>query len=660
MTDNKYKGKILNFHTLLETHQIEIPIIQRDYAQGREDKQEIRNNFLFALFESINDEKPIKLDFIYGSNIEDSFQPLDGQQRLTTLFLLHWYASNKDNINNNSRDLLKKFSYETRITSRNFCEELVFNLIEINNQEEKISDKVIDSSWFFLSWKDDPTIDAMLRTIDDIHKLFYEIDDLWSKLISEKSIISFYFVELEHIGLTDDLYIKMNARGKLLTSFENFKAGFQKHIKEQKYEINVSFEDSFACKIDTIWTDFFWTNFRKKNSIDNALIRLIATIAMIRQSVERNDRIGDRLLTIKRLQDDSNNVKASMFNKNDFEYLFECFELYNNKQDQVSSINLDFPLWHNKPKENLLNEIVFESERASYPQKALFFAQTEYLRKADEISTEHFKNWMRVIKNIISRGDVERNGSRPGYVRSQQTFDGVINLIAELSEGCLDIYTFLSNVNVLKSTFAKDQIEEEKLKAKLILGNINRKKVIFEIEDNDLLRGRIEFVLYCMDFDGDVENFDDDLFVQIQVVLSKYFKKESEVSNDLRRALLTIENNDSYTYYHYWWSFWSVVLSNKRCLIDKFREIEYYIYSDHRIYFKKLILKLIETDLAGIISSFVPPSNFPNWQNRLIKEPDLLDNKSKSNYIAIVEDNSCCYLLKSMRPRDSKGCEEVK
>lgn len=43
---NTYKGEILSFLDLLEKHYVEIPIIQRDYAQGRKDKEEIRLKFL--------------------------------------------------------------------------------------------------------------------------------------------------------------------------------------------------------------------------------------------------------------------------------------------------------------------------------------------------------------------------------------------------------------------------------------------------------------------------------------------------------------------------------------------------------------------------------------------------------------------------------------
>jgi len=34
------------------------------------------------------------------------------------------------------------------------------------------------------------------------------------------------------MGLTDDLYIKMNSRGKPLTTFEQFKANFEKTIRD--------------------------------------------------------------------------------------------------------------------------------------------------------------------------------------------------------------------------------------------------------------------------------------------------------------------------------------------------------------------------------------------------------------------------------------------
>ena len=72
-----------------------------------------------------------------------------------------------------------------------------------------------------------------------------------------------------------------------------------------------------------------------------------------------------------------------------------------------------------------------------------------------------------------------------------------------------------------------------------------------------------------------------------------------------------------------------------------------------------LLLKLIDNSLRDIIENFVPPHNMPNWKIQLIKDPALLD-KNTSHYIAIPEDNSYCYLLKSKRPRDIDGSIKIK
>lgn len=667
MTNKSYKGETLQFFDLIKKQKVEIPIIQRDYAQGRIDAKEVRVNFLNALHDSLNSSIPIKLDFIYGSNINNSFQPLDGQQRLTTLFLLHWYAATIGNeLSAENRALLSKFSYETRITSREFCIALVCNPIYINPiSEEAISTKIIDSNWFFLSWKNDPTIDSMLRTIDDIHKIFSKVDSLWTKLTSSESSISFYYVELENIGLTDDLYIKMNARGKLLTSFENFKATFQKYIDDNKWEVGLEVTNHFALKIDTCWTDYFWHNFKKNNSVDDALMRFISANAMIGLSIG-NSLVDERISKIKQLQENPESVRPEYFTKDSFLYLVKCFEIYDKVLNNKTNIKLPYPFWRHKTENSILSTVVYEDNiystvqnSATYTQKVLFFAQTEYLRRVDSFNELNFQDWMRVIRNIVSRGSLDKDGNRPDVIRSPETFDGVINLINELAKGCENIYQYLSELSNLKSQFSKDQIEEEKNKAKLIISKPQLKQLIFSAEDNELLSGRIEFIFYVIDYDNILDNFSEKDFSNVQKVFATYFNTENSLSNDLRRALLTIEVDGNFEFYNYWWSYWNIIGATKRRLFDRFRELEYYIYSEQKEYFKKLVLLLISKSLKDIAAEFIVPSDFPNWKKRLIKEPDLLDSKGKSNYLAIVEDNSCCYLLKSKRPRDVDGSLKI-
>jgi hypothetical protein len=658
------KNNSITFFELLKSEdRIEIPIIQRDYAQGREDKKEIRDDFLNAIYENLVNNTHLKLDFIYGNKIDKTFQPLDGQQRLTTLFLLHWYASIKEMKIVDCRAELKKFSYETRITSREFCEALIN--CEAYDINKSISNQIIDSKWFFLSWKNDPTIDAMLRTIDAINLKFNKIENLWEKLTVE-NLISFYNIELKNIGLTDDLYIKMNARGKLLTPFENFKASFEKQILDLKWEEEVIPTETFAFKIDTVWTDFFWTEFRKNNKIDISLMRFISTLLMYRIAIEKGN---NRIQLISNIHENQNNLKSQFITKDSYSYIYNTFELYSKKYS-ITDFNFNINFFRHNPKLNFLSEVTFEENlfstqinSASYTQKVLLFAQTEYLLKNPEINKEMFSDWMRVVRNIVSRGSIERGGKRNDIIRSPETFDGVISLILELSEGCNDIYNYLSNKERLNSSFAKEQIEEEKNKAKIIVEFPEFKNEIFEMEDLILFKGRIDFAFYCIDYDYNVENFNKNDFINVKNVIKEHLNDDSkdDISNDLRRILLTIEIDGNYNFYDYWWSYWYVGDATKRCLIENFRELEYIIYNtDFRNFIKALVNKLKNQTINEILSNFEPPENMPNWKIRLISESNLLDVKSKSNYIAINETENICYLLRSKRPRDIEGCEEIR
>ena len=104
----------MNLKELLEKYRIEIPILQRDYAQGRKSQSKIANEFLSAIFNVLNGKRQsLHIDFIYGYQENDKFLLIDGQQRITTLWLLHFYLYKKADCLEQIKDLLKKFSYNT-------------------------------------------------------------------------------------------------------------------------------------------------------------------------------------------------------------------------------------------------------------------------------------------------------------------------------------------------------------------------------------------------------------------------------------------------------------------------------------------------------------------------------------------------------------------
>lgn len=658
MNSNTY-----SFFELLELYCVKIPIIQRDYAQGRKKNEDICKNFLETIRDSIIKNTKISLDFIYGNLNDGVFQPLDGQQRLTTLFLLHWYAYAKEiREDADVQTLMEKFSYETRLSSRRFCEALVNNRVDICNDDVKLSSQILDSKWFFISWKYDSTIRAMLNTIDIIHSVFKDVENIWDKLKNHKNI-TFHLLILENFGLSDDLYIKMNARGRLLTPFENLKAEIQDKAVREMWEEKRTETDKFSYKIDAEWTDFLWNNFRKNNSVDNAHMNLITTIVMAKISTVSQLKGAERAEIIRLLNE--NNSYRGLINyidKETFDYLYDVYELYNGLSVKNEMPLLELDMWRHTPEENNILYQILIGNNTSYTHKILFYAQTEYFLRNKVAEKEKFEEWIRVVRNILSRADLTSDGKRNDIVRSPEAFAGAVNLINELAAGCGDIYEYLRTASVA-SNFASEQVKEEILKAQIICEDTGKKELVFKTEDNELLRGKIIFALECAGYKSKKEEIDFELLSSVQPVFEKYFNKDLDNNYTefdlLRRSMLTIEVDGRYQFYNYWCSRWNAGVAEKRKLFPLFREIEYFIGKpEYKAYFEKLVLLLINKEYSEIISDFVKPENMENWQYRLIKEGALLENCS-TKYIAIPEERTYCYLLKNKRPSAVEGNKKI-
>ena len=254
---------------------IEIPLIQRDYAQGRPGAwvKEIRVSFLEVLLDAIAGGEPVGLDFVYGKIENATFHPLDGQQRLTTLFLLHWYLASAAN-RLDAGAAWTRFSYATRASARLFCQRLAAN--PLPQDTDVPSAWIIDQPWYLYVWRTDPTIQSMLVVIDAIHeeiqRIYPDLDAqaAWERLTdAESPAVSFYLLPLDDMESDEDLYIKMNSRGKPLTPFENFKARFEQDIRHSDRA------EEFAHKIDGAWSDLLWPFRGGDNLVDDEFIRYI-------------------------------------------------------------------------------------------------------------------------------------------------------------------------------------------------------------------------------------------------------------------------------------------------------------------------------------------------------------------------------------------------
>lgn len=527
-----YSGERLSFFQLFSHKRlkVEIPIIQRDYAQGRDNQSAVRAAFLDALYLYLKEGRSNRdLDFIYGSIIQRNdgagnrdddetagrFIPLDGQQRLTTLFLLHWYLGQisgqaeflRGNLSVNGRSL---FTYETRSSSREFCDALMSNdldfehLLMQSSGHKSISATIQDAGWFYLSWASDPTISAMLTMLEAIHHKFDGKAEFFDRLVDEeKPVITFLFLNLHEFKLTDDLYIKMNARGWPLTHFENFKAQLGKKLKafEKPWPAyNLEFRDApvsgyeyFIHKIDTDWADVFWgyRNLAKQdNTYDDELMNFIALVVANEHLL--NGGRGGGLFgsggTLARLSF-VEYEELGCLSQHCITQLITMLDLLHHGGLREGRIMpyLDANSYY--AEEETFKRVI--KNTSSYPDKLRFFAF--YGAVANGLKDTELLSWMRVVFNLTENT----------IINTLDDYSRALKAIHELLEQDQNILDLLKS-NAEIGGFTKDQIIEEKIKAHLITRSTAWSGDIIELEVHPFFRGQIGFILK---FSGVIEYY---------------------------------------------------------------------------------------------------------------------------------------------------------
>jgi hypothetical protein len=506
-------GQII-YKQLLDRHlRVRIPMIQRDYAQGRNDQKEVREEFLGtlagALARPVGDSSlPLNLDFVYGSvegQKETCFSPLDGQQRLTTLFLLHWYLAWTDDRWDDFRDMFRtngrsRFSYSVRPSSTEFFDELVAYQPECPPGLNQPSRLITDQPWYFRSWRLDPTIQGTLVVLDDIDRRFASSHGLFERLTSESHpAITFQLLDLDNFGLSDDLYIKMNARGKPLTPFETFKARYEQELEktfsdelrligDQKFSI----ADFVARRMDTAWSDLFWAHRdTKTNLYDSAIMNVFRAVALVTR-----DPISDKYAEdISLLRNSWNPPSYSTFYSQGWldreftETLISLLESWSATNGFSKSLLPDARYFDEKRS---FERLIKNPAGLTLPEVVQLSGYTLFIREHEHsLDPDPFQEWMRVVHNLVVNSNIER----PDELRNSAR--GVRELLPK-SKDILRHFSLLTAKD-RATGFNDQQVKEEVLKAGLILSQKSWRPLIDRAEGHGYFRGQVEFLL---DFSG--------------------------------------------------------------------------------------------------------------------------------------------------------------
>ncbi|WP_164823787.1 GmrSD restriction endonuclease domain-containing protein [Brachyspira hampsonii] len=121
-------------------------------------------------------QNKLHIDFIYGYLEDNNFILIDGQQRVTTLWLLYLIIYKINNDFDNIKELLSNFSYRIRESSYKFCKNLINKELKLDvNPKEYI----LNSTGTFGKTDElnnDPTIRAILNMMDLIYKKIEDKD----------------------------------------------------------------------------------------------------------------------------------------------------------------------------------------------------------------------------------------------------------------------------------------------------------------------------------------------------------------------------------------------------------------------------------------------------------------------------------------------------
>ena len=580
-------NKKYNLKSLLNEYKVVIPLIQRDYAQGRKDKRttEVRKKLLQDINTALIDTnvRPLDLNFIYGKSSNGKFIPLDGQQRLTTLFLVYLFAYR----DNDECDFLGNFSYETRNSSTQFFKSLFENRKIFFTETKSPSEIITDEPWFADSWQLDPTVQGALKTLDDISDSFdYEFDYVSVLSDSNNQKLVFNFLDIDKLGSEDELYIKLNSRGRPLTDFENFKARFIDRIKK----LDGHLEREFSQNIDTKWTDVIWNI--DKNAFDTNFLNLFE-IALI------------------------NNLDSLDYSKRDNWTLEIDFETVEISHVKIIISVLDFL------SENKMPEVSSILERSivnkTLKDRIYFHVISTFLEHHGDTLDTSYKNWYRIFKNLIDNSVIE----------SQDPYERAIKGINEQIEHTSDLLEYLAEENRING-FSIEQVDEEIEKAKLITSDDSYREVIEGAEKHRYFDGQIRSCFYFEANDLPSKKID---------IISSYWNKISEMFTEtkpkegllMRTALLSLGD---YTVY---------IGNYKTLCLDNPNETGSLksLFSSQNEYVKKLLDKIditkpLDDEYRRIIQENLKNIDKKSWRYAFITYYETMFNKMSPSEFKLI------------------------
>lgn len=606
----------MNLKELLNKYdKVEIPILQRDYAQGRKSQMNVANKFLDAIFVVLNDNKQVKtlhIDFIYGYQEKNKFLLIDGQQRVTTLWLLHFYIYKKAGLLDLIIKELGKFSYSVRKSSKYFCQSLLNGEFDLSIKPSEAIAKNVGAFEDTLNLNNDPTIKAMLNMLDLIYGRIDKNKEDFEKLVKNLDNITFdeFNMDMGDFKLSEELYIKMNARGKQLSGYENLKSFIEKG--------KIGKDDKLLQIIDRDWSDYFFDS-NNVDSFDRKGLNFLHYANVFFKILNNEAKNSDMKAMIDSANRAIDDFYKPLQNKENIMLLNNLIKLYKNYSEVFT-------------KSNFLKFGDFDSFRNI--RDSLGYAEICYLyavlcfvleSKEENIDNQVLEDYLRVCRHFIENHRLDKQ---------DEHIVAFFNLFKSLSKGYKNIYKFL--VQNSTHSFHSNMYALESRKAKLILqsrnGGDNWEGILNKTSNHRILRGWIDYLLdfCCDDFQGKFDFNSFCSYAEITMQILDEIQTDKEQNNGFlplfQRAFLSVGNYGFWATNYFYGNYcgeifrdreaWNWLLSGKNKKVSK-------------PYFKQLldcILESKKTNLFNILQDIIDNADISNkkwWEQLLIRQAGL-------------------------------------
>lgn len=514
------------FKKLINNYIIYVPEFQRNYLQGDDSNESIkykRDRLLDDIFNCIESQsKSIDLGFIYG-RVEESykgklFYPYDGQQRLTTLYFLYLLIYFKFNKYDDINSIKEKLSYQTRISTNRFIESFLSWILDSKEKDNIYNDFwnkngkdlkgfIMSQDWFMMTeWNYDVSIINMLSIIVEISRRIKDLGDKTGIVNfidkDENNPFQFDFIYVDDISKSDDLYIKINARGKALSPFENLKSDIDKYWKDED-----------KTKLDAEWTEYVWNQLdvndkNKEKSFDNSFYNLLSNIFYLQYLIglDQNN-INDKILI-----EIENKYKKGIVDKewitselcstscpmisSSLDAMIGSFKSIKDKQ--IESVNRKIFGLGDYQNNNGQNKI----ERADLFEIFVYYYSVSSLFTENDMEFTDKRNLLNEIETVTNR--IIEN-QRP-YLDSPTNLVKALKSVKVLIDHSIEshgVYKFFLSIDndtkeLIRDGLMKEQVEEEILKAKLI-DKDSRYVALFNKGYSELKnKGQLGFIFYLV------------------------------------------------------------------------------------------------------------------------------------------------------------------